>query len=404
MNKRTKWLLFNEAVSVSLTLGMLLYLILEVKHWVWVGVFSCILFFQILGDTVFAWDVHRFPETPQEHARRWHWGYRARDLFISLSTTKAKEAEPYNALRSSKFLIGILISLQYIFVLLLYIDSTGEPNGQSTCTGSAETAGQIGKAYNPAGYFNADTRVYTSSYIGKFCTLGRRYAFPNPDSDTHYIQGYQGNNPMCTSNAEYPVNLVSESVEINGNPLTWEGGQLNQSCATASYPDPTLGYELGTQRRYKHCPSSASQAQFCVLTSAIGMGRSIYEQQDKYVRRGGCTPSLYTILTGYPQTICPACLQFERWASGKHTGPDDYKQCAEYNADNPSNPFCALCPSYLNPTGVTGNCISPSCIQTLFIVDTVYTGLWFLDFFVFLPCALYFTTVSGHRVRFRGAR
>lgn len=246
--------------------------------------------------------------------------------------------------RSARVLLMITLLLVLIQPAGLYQDMFGEPTNRSSCTTNASSL--TGQVYHPAGYFNSE-RAYTSTFIGKFCPMFQRYAYPISQD---YVYGYPYR-LIGVNNAKCPPPLTptdGAATTINGWPATTQCPYDNllvpmtrpaKSSIYSSFPSPVLG--LATPiltstlpdpgRRL--CPGNSRSELVCVnpLTN------------DAYLPQNGSCPVGEARL-GYPTTICPYCLQRWRRMSQDEFGPPGYEHCQAYNVVEGQEWWCDWCP------------------------------------------------------------
>lgn len=358
----------HEGISIALSVGYATFLAVYVKHdfFTYYAVAVCVL--QVVSVVQMLVGHHMW--TLEEFF--FYKKTRARDICAALSPTLRGKLYVISW-RSTKFLLLFAVLAAYFGPLLLYVDWTSPPTGLSSCS-SAVNSAATENAFNPRGFFNNE-RPYTSTFIGKFCTMFQRYAEPNLQK--HYILGFPQpltKNTRCleTDTPRYAP------LPINGYP------DLYSTCPVEEiYPDLSIGlrvpvnvYEIDPETRF--CGSSQAAQTYCVARTT----QQIYKPPCFSGDQSGI---------GRAETICSQCLPFYRWSSADYEGPIGYEHCASYDSNVASNPFCAFCPG-LGFGAFADACFTRECIETFFIVATVYVALWVLDTVFVLPLHLYHYT------------
>lgn len=233
--------------------------------------------------------------------------------------------------RSVKGWIFLIYSVLALRSILVFSDKVSAPSNASSCTRNyARTDGAI---FNPYGFFDGDL-LYNPNYIGKFCVMYQRWAWPSKEN---YVRGFaQSPIPVTGGAFGQPVHNCDNIQDAN-TVFSRIVGFADRGYCLPQKPYSSLSMGISTPVNqftqnafYYPCPANKGGESFCFDSNG-----------NPYTGDTPCEPG--NIGIGAPVTICSTCLSYYRQQTGDVTGPKGYEHC-ETSDTTGINFFCPLCP------------------------------------------------------------
>lgn len=238
--------------------------------------------------------------------------------------------------RNGRWWIAIIFGLCSIPAFALYMDATSPPVNSSSCT-TTNSASETTNFFNPNGYFGGRRGEYSDAFIGVFCTMYQKYAFPTKEE---YVSGYD-TSPIavqkCTTMANPSHYSSILSSRINGYADT----VFCKDNDPSAYPSPVYGLPVPV-----HASTKNINFQLCEGNN-LGINACV-DEDGSNPRYQGASDTCPVLLKGAPKVICSTCLQYYRMVTGDYTGPPGYEFCSPYIDGIGTNFFCYFCPGLGN--------------------------------------------------------